>query len=203
MEYIDYLKYLSVNSIILNDPKNRDVRRLYRLYVLLGRYYNTCILQFNRIEEWASCQKEKGSRSVAAPELYDFSSIYADIHFLLIAMERCYQLEAELYHLLWDNKKKKWFLRQTEVKDVLTMRNTLEHMEEYINKDDNNKIYNLPEEYEKYGYSWMEKQLFSINNGVFLLKDKKLVFSKIMFNHIYEHMWIIINEIQRRINEIN
>lgn len=203
MEYIDYLKYLSVNSIILNDPKYHDIRCLYRPYILLGRYYNACILQFNRIEEWASRQKEKGSRLVKSPELYDFSSVYIDIHFLLISMERCYQLEAELYRLLWGNKKRKWFLRQSEVKDVSTMRNALEHMEEYINKDEDNEKYNLPEEYSKHGFSWMERQLSNIKDGVFQIKDKQLIFSKIMFNHIYEHMWIIINELQRRINQID
>ena len=83
------------------------------------------------------------------------------------------------------------------------MRNALEHMEEYINKDEDNEKYNLPEEYSKHGFSWMERQLSNIKDGVFQIKDKQLIFSKIMFNHIYEHMWIIINELQRRINQID
>lgn len=201
MKYFDYINRLSTDSISLNEPDNYNFRCLWRLCVLLGRYFNSCILQFNRIESWASAQKKKGSRIIQAPEIYDFSSIYTDMHFLIISMERCYKLEAELYRLLWGDKKKREFLRQKEVKDTLTMRNTLEHMEEYINKDSDNTKYELPESYAKNGFSWAEKQLLDVVNGVFTIKDKKLVVSKTMFNHINEHMQNIFDEVLKRFDK--
>ena len=203
MRYINYYDFLSIDSIILNSKKFHNIRCYYRLYLALGRYYNTCILQFNRIEEWAKQQKELGNRNVAGNDVIPLVQVFSDIHFLLIAMEKCYKLENELYKLLFGIDRSKAFHASKEVSDIRIMRNTLEHMDENMNKEGKSKEYGIPEDYIKNGWSWLEKQSIYISNGVFTIRDRKLIFSKTMFNHIYEHMWIIINEIQCRVDEIN
>lgn len=202
MRYVNYYNFLSINSIILNSKKFHHIRCYYRLYIALGRYYNTCIMQFNRIEDWATQQKTLGTRDISGDEAVQSLQVFSDIHFLLIAMEKCYKLETQLYKLLFNSEKSNEFRNSKEVSDVRIMRNALEHMEENLNKEARNSEYGIPDDFTNHGWSWLEKQATNISHGVFTVRDRKLVFSKVMFNHIYDNMWIIINEIQKRVDEI-
>lgn len=202
MRYVNYYDFLSINSILLNSKKFHYIRCYYRLYITLGRYYNTCVMQFNRIEDWATQQKKLGTRKISGNEIVQSIQVFSDIHFLLIAMEKCYKLETQLYKLLFGSEKSDEFRNSKEVSDIRIMRNTLEHMEENLNKETKNEDYGIPNDFIEHGWSWLEKQATNISNGIFTIRDKKLVFSKVMFNHIYENMWVIINEIQKRADEI-
>lgn len=202
MEYVNYYDFLSIDSIILNSKKFHNIRLYYRLYIALGRYYNTCIMQFNRVEDWAKQQKKLGARNVSREDAIQVVQVFSDIHFLLIAMEKCYKLETELYKLLFGPSKSNTFHNSKEVSDVRIMRNTLEHMDENLNKEEKNEEYEIPEDYINNGWSWLEKQSVYISNGIFTIRDRELVFSKVMFNHIYDNMWIIIREIQNRVDQI-
>ena len=202
MEYVNYYNLISVDSITLNNPRYHDIRCYYRLFSTLGRYYNTCIMQFNRVEGWAVHQKQLGTRKTTPDESLSAVQIFSDMHFLLIAMEKCYKLEAQLYDLLFGSVKRSAFINSKEVDDVRIMRNALEHMEEYMNTDQLNQKYLLPADYQQNGWSWFEFQMLNLQKGVWQIKDKKMKFSKTMFDHIYIHMKVIASEIQKRIDII-
>lgn len=203
MEYIDCFDLLSIDSIILNDPNCHNIRQYYRLFVALGRYYNACIMQFNRIEEWALLQKEADSHDARSISALDVMPVFTDIHFLLISMDKCYKLETQLYLHLFGSNTSTGFSSSAEVSDIRIMRNALEHLEENINKDSLNNRYHLPEVYANNGWSLLEYQFSSLKHGIFTIKDKELHFSKTMFNHIYEHMQIIANEIKHCVDNLN
>ena len=183
MEYVNYLKHNFDISIIPSPHQDYNfLHKINALYFAAGRYLNTCIRQYNRIEDWAQQQKDMGSRTVHLEEEIDFNLIFSDIHYLLIALDKCYKLEGELYELLWDKQKKDIFLDLETVDDIRLMRNTLEHMEENLLKYNKNDGFPLPDEYKKNGWSWLEYQMATISNGEIQLKDKTLVFSETMFD---------------------
>ncbi len=135
-------------------------------------------------------------------EEIDFDLVFSDIHYLLIALDKCYKLEGELYGLLWDVQKKKAFRSSKTVDDIRLMRNTLEHMEENLLKHNKNDDFSLPDEYKNNGWSWLEYQMSTISNGEFRLKDKKLVFSESMFNPATNALFEISEEFLNRVAAI-
>lgn len=150
MEYINYLKHNFDISIIPSPHQDYNfLHKINALYSAAGRYLNTCIRQYDRIEDWAQQQKDRGSRTVHLEEEIDFVLIFSDIHYLLIALDKCYKLEGELYELLWNKQKKDIFLDLETVDDIRLMRNTLEHMEENLLKYNKNDDFPLPDEYKK------------------------------------------------------
>lgn len=201
MEYINYFDMLPIDSIILNAPKYNRIRELYRIYKAIGRYLNTSIMQYNRIEKWASLQKKSGTREVSGSEAMETEQIFSDIHFLLIAMDKCYKYEMKLYgELSFDSLSVEYQRLKSVAHDIRIMRNTLEHSEENLNNVIRNSDYNLPMEYADNNWSWLEYQLLSIKNGVITIKDKQLIFSVTMFNEIIHHYAIIKDAIQKQIN---
>ena len=101
MNYINYFSQLPIDSIILTDEKYHHIRILFRSYKLLGRYLNSAIMQYNRIEEWAKTQQELGSRNVREMDMIETELIISDIHFLLLAMDKCNKMQTSLYRSLF------------------------------------------------------------------------------------------------------
>lgn len=198
MEYINYYDLLDTNSITLVSEKKHSFRVLYRYFKLIGRYLNTCIMQYNRIEEFAISLKSKGNCEVSGGELLITEQLFSDIHFLLIAMDRCYSLEAEVYNILFDKEYVSNFNASKEVNDIRLMRNVLEHFEENIGRDAKNSHYHLPQAFIENDWSWLEYQLSTINSGVFSIKGKHLHFEVTMFNFIISNYNAIIAEIKNR-----
>ena len=117
MEYINYLEHNIDISIIPSTHQDYNfLHQINALYSAAGRYLNTCIRQYDRIEDWAKLQKAKGTRVVHLKEELGFDLIFSDIHYLLIALDKCYKLEGELYELLWDIEKKNAFRSSQAVK---------------------------------------------------------------------------------------
>lgn len=200
MDYFNYLDLLPTDNIPINHKEYQAFRKLYRIYKSLGRYINAAILQFNRIEEWAIQQKSLGDRIVSGDDLIETELIFSDLHFLIISIDRCYELESELYaHILGKDKSKK-FDHIKEVNDIRIMRNTLEHHETELLNDYKNKRYKIEQVYEDNGWSWIEYQLSSLKNGKFKIKDKSLELSYHLFDTIFYHHHILTEHLRRKLS---
>lgn len=202
MKYINYMDYLSISESFFTNQAYHKYRVLYRLFKLIGRYLNSSITQYNRIEEWAVKQRNLGSRKVYHKDLAEIEQVFSDLHFLLIAMDKCYKYIAALYSLLNDEINLKLIHQSKQAFAVRNMRNTIEHSEENIQNDTKNLMYNLPEEFLPYGWSWLEYQLLSIKEGKFVLKDKTLKIDTTMFNEIIGHLHNISSHLQNLFNNI-
>lgn len=201
MKYVNYFEKLHINSIILNDKKYNHIRDLFRLYKAVGRYINAAIMQYNRIEEWAILQKRLGTRTISGNNYLGNEQIFSDIHFMLIAMDKCYKYEAELYNKLsFDSSSAECQNLKANANNIRIMRNTLEHSEENLSNTSQNRAYDIPLEYTDNNWSWLEYQLLTLKNGVVTIRDKKLVFSETMFDNILYHYDIIINAIKKIMN---
>lgn len=202
MNYINYFSQLPIDSIILNDEKYHRIRVLFRSYKLLGRYLNSAIMQYNRIEEWANTQKKLGSRNVEGMDVIENELLISDIHFLLLAMDKCNKIQTSLYRSLFGNDEANIFYNSPHVCNVRKMRNTLEHMDEYIKDDSRNKKYKLDKIFIDNGWSWLETQLLTLSKGKFSIKDCTLDFSVEMFNDSIAGLNNIATELMKQINQL-
>lgn len=201
MKYINYLNNnIDISIIPATHPEYNFFHQVNSLYLSAGRYLNTCIMQFNRIETWMQERTKRGSHAVHLQKEIDFNLIFSDIHFLLIALDKCYKLEGVLYRLLLGRQKEASFVSNDFVNDIRIMRNTLEHLEENLLKYNKNDTFSLPDEYKINGWCWSEYQISSLCNGVFRLKDKELVFSNTMFNSAIIPLDEIANAFSARIS---
>lgn len=82
------------------------------------------------------------------------------------------------------------------------MRNTLEHMDEYIKDDSQNKKYKLDEIFINNGWSWLETQLLTLYKGKFSIKDCTLEFSVEMFNDSFAGLNNIATELMKQVNQL-
>lgn len=202
MNYINYFSQLPIDSIILTDEKYHHIRILFRSYKLLGRYLNSAIMQYNRIEEWAKTQQELGSRNVREMDMIETELIISDIHFLLPAMDKCNKMQTSLYRSLFGNDEANTFYNSPHVYNIRKMRNTLEHMDEYIKDDSQNKKYKLDEIFINNGWSWLETQLLTLYKGKFSIKDCTLEFSVEMFNDSFAGLNNIATELMKQVNQL-
>lgn len=202
MNYIDYFSLLPIDSIILNDKKYHHIRVLFRSYKLFGRYLNSAIMQYNRIEERAKTQQKLGSRNVAGMDMIENEQIFSDIHFLLLAMDKCNKIQTSLYRSLFGNDEANAFYNSPHICNVRKMRNAFEHMDEYIGDDSKNKKYNLSKDFVDNGWSWLETQLITLSKGKFSIKDCTLEFSVEMFNDSILGLNNIAIELTKQFNQL-
>lgn len=202
MNYIDYFSLLPIDSIILTDKKYHHFRVLYRKYKLMGRYLNSAIMQYNRIEEWARKQKELGSRKVKGIDMLESEQVITDIHFLLLAMDKCNKMQVSLYYSLFGNNEGFSFSHSEYTTTIRKMRNILEHMDENIGNDSKNTKYNLEQIYKDNGWSWLEFQLLSLHKGKFALGNYTLEFSTEMFNDSIIGLNRVADELTKQTNNL-
>ena len=100
MNYINYFDFLNVDKKFFLNKEYHDFRKMYRLFKMIGRYLNTSIMQYNRIEQWADNQKTLHSRNSSGIDAAETELIFSDLHFLLLSMDKCYKCEQMLYNLL-------------------------------------------------------------------------------------------------------
>lgn len=193
MDYINYTSLLDVDSTILSKPEYHTFREKYRLFRSVGRYLNSAIRQYNRIENQFEEHCRLGSRTTSETETIELELLFSDLHFLLICMDKCYKYEQELYqNLNLSSVAEKIYISESAT-TVRKMRNILEHANENINKTAQNINYNLPPVYIENGWSWLEYQSLSINNGIFRLKNEKLSLSDDMLSDIIKNYNSLIN----------
>ena len=203
MDYIDYRSYFDDFDVsILTRKEYHEYRKKYRFLTLIGRYLNSCILEFNRIDDWAGLQQSLGTRVVSGLEASKYELVFSDFHFLLISMDKCYKYEQQLYLLFNRSDKATELADSSCVCSIRRMRNTLEHSEENINTDSRNDFYELPDEFLQTGWSWLEYQLLSFCNGVFGLNNLTLTFSNDMFDHIINHYKILIDIFYQEVSNL-
>lgn len=202
MQYINYFDDLPIDTIILNSKNNNSIRKYYRLFKLLGRYINAAIMQYNRINDYTLRLLPTENTTESIVNALEIDPLFSDIHFLLIAMDRCYSVESKLYKYLCSKSAATEFDKSKPVDDVRVMRNVFEHFENDISKTNSNSKYNLGSIYEENNWSWLEKQFGSIYKGVLTIKDRELIINQNIFSNILEHYHIIIKLIKSEINHL-
>ena len=191
LKYINYFSLLPTDNAQLTNPEYHDFREKYRFFKLIGRYINASIKQYNQIYDWFLKQHELGSRTVLSDEAVEVELIFADIHFLLISMDKCYKYEQKLYQQ-----------RSKKANTIRLMRNDFEHSEENINKISANEKYELPKIFQENGWSWYEYQSATISNGAVKIRNNTLLISEDMFNDIISHYHLLISYLKKELQDI-
>ena len=128
MDYIDYRSYFDDFDVsILTRKEYHEYRKKYRFLTLIGRYLNSCILEFNRIDDWAGLQQNLGTRIVSGLEASKFELVFSDFHFLLISMDKCYKYEQQLY-LLFNRSDKATELEQAKEGNWIDSKTLLQYL---------------------------------------------------------------------------
>lgn len=202
LKYINYFSLLPTDNAQLTNPEYHDFREKYRFFKLIGRYINASIKQYNQIYDWFLKQHELGSRTVLSDEAVEVELIFADIHFLLISMDKCYKYEQKLYQQLNLPQEAVKLQRSKKANTIRLMRNDFEHSEENINKISANEKYELPKIFQENGWSWYEYQSATISNGAVKIRNNTLLISEDMFNDIISHYHLLISYLKKELQDI-
>ncbi len=168
-------KYLSIYKYIEpleDDDKDFELRNsISLLYLYLEKYLNISSVQLQR-----SLEDDKKIKKLTNikhnKNLSKFLDLFfADIHFLLISMEKCYKMVIKLFGLLNNTQKVKQIITDTEYINTKYIRNQLEHMDEKLSQtiDESQKHY-FP--LFKRKANWFHQQFRLMINNKITLTDK-------------------------------
>lgn len=183
MKYIDnYINnYINLYKYIepLNDDEPDAERRytISKLYKFLERYINASFIEIDRINESNNMLDKISNKHITNnKDKKVITTLFCDSHFLIISLEKCYQLIIELFNLLDEINKSNEIRSSSNFIKVKRMRNSIEHMNENLldDKIKSQKYF----DFNTIGHNWLSSQLSTISDNSITIKDYTLNLSQ-------------------------
>ncbi len=171
--YLDHYCDMNLN----NNTEVSRYKAISNLYMFLEDYLNITSIQFERL------QTDKKELDLLANQKIDnfedelkFTKLFADIHFLLVAVEKSYNITKELYNQLLLPEKSTAINSSSDYKLKKQLRNKIEHMEEYIIKPST-----------LFKDNWFVHDSFTLSNNTFKLGKYEFDLSENTLTLLYDY----------------
>lgn len=187
-QFDNYRKiYRYINHIDESNPQYETHIIISHLYKYLEDYLNIINIQFKRI---AQTEKEMEPLSNHSVQKFNdrllFTKLWGDIHFLLIAIEKSYNITIKLYNKLSKHTKSKQIKNSDDYITKKRLRNMLEHMDDNLT-DGLEKSKKVVSNYSYHNINWFDNQYSSLSDNTLKLKNYKFKIEENSLNFLYNY----------------
>lgn len=185
--------YLYIEPLIDEDPDFQKRKHVSNLFCFLEDYLNLSTNQYIRVKENYDTLKlcSENKRDL----YYKMNTMFGDIHFMLIAMEKSYSLSIRILEILGQTDLANAVNQSDNYKTVKFIRNNLEHMDDKLTIEDY--------KYRESWYSddrhthWFARQWGSIHGNTIKLGNRSFSIDQSSFLflwNLYDQIFKIITD---------
>ncbi|NFA44382.1 hypothetical protein EXM65_17920 [Clostridium botulinum] len=182
-KYLDYYCYSNYN----NNAEIIRYKAIINLYKFLEEYLNITSIQFERLKfDRNDLDLISNKKIDTFEDELKFTRIFADIHFLLVSIEKSYNIIIELYNQLLLQEKSISIKTSSDYKLKKQLRNKIEHMDEYIIKPST-----------LFHDNWFVRDSFTLTNNTFKLGKYEFELSESnlsLLYHYYDEITLILTK---------
>ncbi|EDK33927.1 hypothetical protein [Clostridium kluyveri] len=180
-QFDNYKKiYKYIEHIDGSNPQYETHIIISHLYKYLEDYLNVITIQFRRIEQTKKEMEPLANQSIEKfNDRLLFTKLWTDIHFLLIAIEKSYNITIKLYNKLSMETKSKQIKSSDDYITKKRLRNMLEHMDDNLT-DGLNESKRIIPNYSSHNINWFDNQYGFISDNTLKLKNINLKLKKLV-----------------------
>lgn len=187
-QFDNYKKiYRYIEHIDKSNPQYETHIIISHLYKYLEDYLNVITIQFKRIQQTKKEMEPLANQSIEKfNDRLLFTKLWADIHFLLIAIEKSYNITIKLYNKLSMKIKSKQIKSSDDYIAKKRLRNMLEHMDDNLT-DGLNESKRIIPNYSSHNINWFDNQYGFISDNTLKLKKYKFKIEETSLNLLYNY----------------